>query len=198
MKIAYQIKAKNGALWEAAEKVGGVPALAKHLGIPYAVMVSLMNMRHYPAFKKACSKYDWRSIERKLLELTGSLLDEIFPEELRRSEFMFRPASKTIYQEITPDQLTKAHERLSLPPSQEEDYAAAERAKMVNEMLDTLSDREARILKARFGTNGNGESTLEEIAKSEGVRSTRIRQIQTKALRKLRHPSRSRILSQLV
>jgi RNA polymerase primary sigma factor len=58
-------------------------------------------------------------------------------------------------------------------------------------MLDTLSPRERRVLQLRFGLVGGHQRTLEEVGKRFGVTRERIRQIETKALRKLRHPSRS-------
>jgi RNA polymerase primary sigma factor len=60
--------------------------------------------------------------------------------------------------------------------------------------LKTLSPREARVLKMRFGVGGGAEHTLEEVGQSFMVTRERIRQIESKALRKLRHPSRSKAL----
>ena len=60
--------------------------------------------------------------------------------------------------------------------------------------LHTLSFREKEIIMQRFGLDGMGPRTLEEIAKDYGVTRERIRQIEAKALRKLRHPSRSKKL----
>jgi RNA polymerase primary sigma factor len=58
-------------------------------------------------------------------------------------------------------------------------------------MLKTLTPREERIIKMRFGLDGGNERTLEEVGQSFAVTRERIRQIEAKALRKLRHPSRS-------
>lgn len=64
----------------------------------------------------------------------------------------------------------------------------------IEEVLDTLSEREQRVLELRFGLKDNKPRTLEEVGKVFGVTRERIRQIEAKALRKLRHPSRSRKL----
>ena len=64
----------------------------------------------------------------------------------------------------------------------------------LDEVLSTLSDREARVLKLRFGLEGNKQMTLEEVGKVFGVTRERIRQIEAKALRKLKHPSRRKKL----
>jgi RNA polymerase primary sigma factor len=61
-------------------------------------------------------------------------------------------------------------------------------------VLKTLSPREEKVLKMRFGVGEGSQHTLEEVGQSFAVTRERIRQIESKALRKLRHPSRSRKL----
>ncbi|MDA8331650.1 MAG: RNA polymerase sigma factor RpoD [Candidatus Dormibacteraeota bacterium] len=61
----------------------------------------------------------------------------------------------------------------------------------VEDILDTLTPRERRVLQLRFGLIDGHQRTLEEVGKRFGVTRERIRQIEAKALRKLRHPSRS-------
>ncbi len=61
----------------------------------------------------------------------------------------------------------------------------------VREVLKTLTPREEKVLKMRFGIDVASEHTLEEVGKDFGVTRERVRQIEVKALRKLRHPSRS-------
>ena len=64
----------------------------------------------------------------------------------------------------------------------------------LNEVMDTLTPREAKVLKLRFGLEDGRPRTLEEVGKEFMVTRERIRQIEAKALRKLRHPSRSKKL----
>jgi RNA polymerase primary sigma factor len=64
----------------------------------------------------------------------------------------------------------------------------------LTEVLDTLTDREQKVLRLRFGLDDGRARTLEEVGKEFNVTRERIRQIEAKALRKLRHPSRSRKL----
>lgn len=76
--------------------------------------------------------------------------------------------------------------------------APAEAASLVllkeqlNEVLNTLTEREAKVLRLRFGLEDGRSRTLEEVGKEFQVTRERIRQIEAKALRKLRHPSRSK------
>ncbi len=82
----------------------------------------------------------------------------------------------------------------------EEALAPAEAASMLllkeqlEDVLDTLTDREEEVLRLRFGLDDGKARTLEEVGRVFGVTRERIRQIEAKALRKLRHPSRSKKL----
>jgi len=64
----------------------------------------------------------------------------------------------------------------------------------IDDVLHTLTDRERRVLQLRFGLEDGRSRTLEEVGREFGVTRERIRQIEAKALRKLRHPTRSRRL----
>jgi len=119
---------------------------------------------------------------------------------------------------VTPEkvrEITKAsHQAISLdtPVGEEEDRTlgdfiedpaalapdeAAARAllkEQVGAVLDSLTGRERRILQLRYGLEDGRARTLEEVGKEFNITRERIRQIEVKALRKLRHPSRSRKL----
>jgi RNA polymerase primary sigma factor len=71
-------------------------------------------------------------------------------------------------------------------------------ALQIERALSTLSPKEKQILKLRFGIGEEGEHTLEEVGRRFSVTRERIRQIETKALRKLRHPLRGRVLRTFV
>ena len=76
-----------------------------------------------------------------------------------------------------------------------EEYATAELLKEeLGSVLDTLTEREEKVLKLRFGLEDGQCRTLEEVGQIFGVTRERIRQIEAKALRKMRHPSRSKKL----
>lgn len=85
---------------------------------------------------------------------------------------------------ITPTPLQSAYSRLL--------------REKIEEVLDTLPPREARILRMRFGLENGRSYTLEEVGQKFGLTRERIRQIESKALRRLRHPRRSRQLRDYV
>ena len=79
-------------------------------------------------------------------------------------------------------------------PNPEEVAASMILREQLEELLDDLSEREREVLRLRFGLEDGHAHTLEDVGKKFGVTRERIRQIEAKALRKLRHPSRSRRL----
>jgi RNA polymerase primary sigma factor len=81
----------------------------------------------------------------------------------------------------------------SIPPPDQSAYQHLLRDKM-EEVLDTLTPREARILRLRFGLQDGRSHTLEEVGRKFGLTRERIRQLEHRALRRLRHPLRSRQL----
>jgi len=146
----------------------------------------------------------------KLIRVSRQLLQELgrdpSPDELAKE--MQMPVEKV--REI----LKIAQEPVSLetPIGEEEDshlgdfipddeiQAPAEAAaftllkEQLIDVLDTLTDREEKVLRLRFGLDDGRARTLEEVGKEFNVTRERIRQIEAKALRKLRHPSRSKKL----
>ena len=83
-------------------------------------------------------------------------------------------------------------DRTTLAPA---DAASAQLLReQVQEVLNSLTERESRVLKLRFGLEDGRTRTLEEVGREFGVTRERIRQIEAKAIRKLRHPSRSKKL----
>ena len=79
----------------------------------------------------------------------------------------------------------------------EDEIHKRELAEHIRDMLDTLTPREAKVLRMRFGVELPCDYTFEEIGKKFDLSKERIRQIEAKALRKMKHPARSEILRQI-
>lgn len=84
------------------------------------------------------------------------------------------------------------------PLDPDEAVACKEMRRVVEEMLDTLTHREAKVLRMRYGIETEADLTLEEVGKRFDVTRERIRQIEAKALRKLKHPQRRDVLVQFI
>ncbi|MFA6075996.1 MAG: RNA polymerase sigma factor RpoD [Negativicutes bacterium] len=80
----------------------------------------------------------------------------------------------------------------AVAPNEEASYVLLK--EQLGEVLETLTDREKKVLQLRFGLNDGKSRTLEDVGQYFGVTRERIRQIEAKALRKLRHPTRSKKL----
>ncbi len=87
-------------------------------------------------------------------------------------------------------------DQATMAPSDSAIYASLRN--VTKDVLETLTPREAKVLRMRFGIEMNTDHTLEEVGKQFDVTRERIRQIEAKALRKLRHPSRSERLSSFI
>ena len=146
-------------------------------------------------------------ISRQILQETGQ---EATPEELAEkmdlSEDKIRKVLKIAKEPISMDTPVGDDDESRLGDFIQDDNiaspvdcATSEGLKEATlEILETLTPREAKVLRMRFGIEMNTDHTLEEVGKQFDVTRERIRQIEAKALRKLRHPSRSEKLRSFI
>lgn len=142
-------------------------------------------------------------VQRQLLQEYGR---EPFPEEIAKEMNMpverVREIQKISQEPVSLETPIGEEEDSHLGDFVEDDHVPtpSEAAaftllkEQLSEVLDTLTDREQKVLRLRFGLDDGRARTLEEVGKEFNVTRERIRQIEAKALRKLRHPSRSRKL----
>ena len=140
------------------------------------------------------------SISRQILQETGQEPDPaLLAEKMEMPEDKIRKILKISKEPISMETPIgdddDSHlgdfieDQASMAPSDSAVYASLRGA--TKDVLDTLTPREAKVLRMRFGIEMNTDHTLEEVGKQFDVTRERIRQIEAKALRKLRHPSRS-------
>ena len=123
----------------------------------------------------------WSQWANLLAEFYGLPEEYLFPDHAR--EFS-----------TDPDDLFALLDSQEQYPSPQRHHEYRELHHATREMLNTLTPREEKVLRMRFGIGEANDHTLEEVAADFGVQKERIRQIEAKALRKLRHPSRSKHL----
>ena len=139
-------------------------------------------------------------ISRQILQETGSEPDPaLLAEKMEMPEEKIRKILKISKEPISMETPIgdddDSHlgdfieDQTTMAPSDSAVYASLRDA--TKDVLDTLTPREAKVLRMRFGIEMNTDHTLEEVGKQFDVTRERIRQIEAKALRKLRHPSRS-------
>jgi len=159
-----------------------------------------------PSAEQIAMEMDFLSKEEtdaiKLLRESGTHLDPSLQRKLRRAAQKVRKIMR-ISQEPMSLEMPIGQEDSSLLGDFIEDdkipgpVDAASRQllkEQIRSALDVLSDREREVLEMRFGLQDGQDHTLEEVGRHFGVTRERIRQIEAKALRKLRHPTRSRQL----
>jgi RNA polymerase sigma factor (sigma-70 family) len=185
------IKVRNARLLRAIEQAGHQPGqiFAGVVGISYAGhLLPYLNLKRTPFDENG----DLRPCAEKLCVYLNRLPDELWSEEQR-----YPLVTNAAEIELS---AANVHELLSSPSSCADPFSLLEKkqaAQTVDSLLDTLTPREAEVLRLRCGIDGESMN-LDEMAKSMGCSRERIRQIEAKALRKLRAPARQTALMDMV
>ena len=183
-----EIKVKNNLIYDKVIQQGypSINAFCMATKVGYAKLIDLINMKDSPLD----SRGKFRPAVLKLCDVLRCTPDELFTQnqldvELETNKFTY--------------ELKEAEMKFlvsnAVEPKLIEDIVHGDRTEQaINECLETLTPREQKILNLRFGLNGNEEMTLREVGKIFGITPERVRGIESKALRKLRHPSRSEMI----
>ena len=202
--LLVQSRFRNAILWNI---MGGKTAAACALecGVNKTEFGELLNLKTSP-FRHFKGEHGWqdrndfgtliyRKTPLKIAAYYKVLPEEIFPESLYSLSL---PASvERFYSSIEILPLLAASNIADSSQSPENVLILSEAKETLEKILSTLPLRQRLILKMRFGFEDGSEHTLEEVGQSFQVGSERIRQIEAKALRNLRHPSISRKLKPL-
>ena len=141
-----------------------------------------------------------KNLLQERLNFTSDQIDDVLEATIpfESIEEMFLMFFKNIEDlekhELENENTLKVPETLIFESDVEERVAAIMLKEQLAEVLGTLTDREKKVLELRYGLDDGEEKTLEEVGSKFNVTRERVRQIEAKALKKLRHPSRSRKL----
>lgn len=187
--LRVELRTRNNRLWhlifDAGVNVAEFCRMHGHGGS--SEVGRFLNLSKSPYSSKGV-----RPLAQRIADDAQMLVEDLFPQDL--------------YDGLIPQRLVAeipsrayrglaAAKRLALPPSQDDVVLLRElRGSMMAEAIKTLTPREQMIIRRRFGFDDESEWTLDDLAFVEGVGKERIRQIEMKALRKLRHPSRAKYL----
>ena len=196
----YRIKVtvRNNLILNAIESAGhkSVSAFCDAVGLHKTALTELIAMRKPPLNNNG----EFSQIAKLLMEELCALPTDLWTSEQLTLKLKRNSAQRDVSSEGMRAALgTHAEEMLELmkPNDPDEAVLKGEMMSVVDEQLGTLSPRSANILRMRFGI-GCDEHTLEEVGKAFGLHKERVRQIEAKALRHLKHPSRSDPLRQLL
>jgi RNA polymerase sigma factor (sigma-70 family) len=188
-RVGAKIRYFHGSLREKRLERGLTQKqIAKELGIGHVTYSHIETLRHFP------TEYHME----KLCKYFGMTKEELFPEW---AKVVFVEDRKEVVKEIEIDKvMLNSPEvlRLMAPDSPEDDFEKENLKQVLMGTLETLNAREKKVLELRFGLKDGKTRMLEEVARDFGVTRERIRQIEDKALRKLRHPSRSKNLKDFI
>jgi RNA polymerase sigma factor (sigma-70 family) len=199
--LRLELRCRNNVLWHAIFDVyPSVADFCRRHALDQRMVGEYLNLSENPYTRPPRSNVTagdedpLRRTPRRLCEITGLGPDELFPPDLYGGFPTRRVA------ELSSDRFLSltAARRLSLPPVQDDSIEKDELRAAIAVALDKLTPRERRIIERRFGLNGNDAETLEDVGHEFKIGRERVRAIEAKALRKLRHPSRSKHLRPFV
>jgi hypothetical protein len=189
-ELRFEMRIRNNRLLKLKESTGlTVPAFCDAVGISMGVYYELVNLRASPRRKDT----RWREGVVKLSEYAGILPEDLFPpvvEAVKESKIV-----KELSGENVQLFLERVHPTLQQLPTPDEVCAQRELEEKTQDLLASLSAVEREVIERRFGFTRSGAETLAQIADSRGVTSQAIRGIESRALRKMRHPSRAKFVS---
>ena len=167
---------------------------AKDNSLALGLLYDTINLKRPPMLQTG----EFSPFAMELMEVLGAC-----PTDLWTSEQLTMKLKKNIsYRELGKEELQRCLQSsarsligLDYPEQEAEENQAT---KIMVDMVDSLTPREAKVLKMHFGLDGEDEHTLEQIGEKMGVTRERIRGIEAKALSKMRHPSRTDIYKSLI
>jgi len=189
-ELEIEIRVRNNRLKERRLSAGlSQPALGQLVRVSVSAISSYENLRRKPF----CRDGHWRQDAQKLAAFFEVSPAELFPETI----FQIEKSVATRKLDAEEVVLLSSHqERLLAEP--DAGMMQQDLRRQLGRALITLAPNERKVVRLRFGLGDDEAQTLDKVGQTMGICGQRVRQIQEKALRKLRHPSRSQRLEEFV
>lgn len=188
--VRLEVKLKNNLILRRMEAMGinSVLELARRMGKPelYTHLNALIGIK----MKARRNDGRWRTLAEDLATFFKCLPEDLFSELQQHNSV----SKKRAMLEVSSQEVLGALQNRHAGSSPELLMQAGELRDAVAKALTSLTPRLERIIALRFGLQGNQEMTLEEVAALLDVSRASIRKLEAKALRKLKHPARKRLL----
>ena len=186
-EFRLKVSVRNNLLLSAIEAQGyvSVAEFERACGLGMGRINNLVAMREAPILQSG----EFSQNAKLVMEVLGAAPTDLWTEQQLTIKLKTNSGERAIDANLVQHLLEQKH-RTDYLPSPEDSLLAAETSAIVEQVLGTLNPREKDILQERF----EKDLTLEEIGNHHGLSKERIRGIESKALRKLRDPTRSTIL----
>lgn len=198
--VTLQVRAKHTDLLRAARKLGGVKALAAHLGVHQSTMSGWVMLKMSPRFAEPRSRFYEQeardTLAAKLWLLTGKELQEIWPDDVFTKDFLAIDKKAEFETNADVIGLASHQEHILRLPSPEKQVQYSEMVDLLKEAMTRLTAREQSVITSRFGLDGGAAKPYSEIGKELKVSVERARQIEMKALSKMLRNSNTGPLSE--
>jgi RNA polymerase sigma factor (sigma-70 family) len=194
----YNVKVtvRNNLILQAIKDFGhtNLNNFAKATGVSITGLYSLVNLMEPPIGVKG----EFIKTAKDLMEVLGACPSELWTDEQLTLRLDSNRTERVMSKEALQVTLQSNARSLIGLDYPEQEMIEEDMVRIVKDKLDSLTPKEAEILRMRFGFDGGIGHTLEEVGDKFKVTRERIRHIESGALRKLRHPSRSDDLQQFL
>lgn len=194
--LRVELRVRNNVMIRLREEMGftSASAFCKAAKINYEQYNALENMRSSPIYpdterRRKLGYVGWTSVAREIAAFHGVDLATLWPDAVLRMRKVF-----SVGEFDENDIRSLGSSVRALQESPEEAVEVVQLQSRVRRVLSTLTPREEKVIRMRFGIGEPSDRTLEEIGEKFHVTRERTRMIEAKALRKLRHPARSKML----
>jgi RNA polymerase sigma factor (sigma-70 family) len=187
------LKVRNNLLLTAIENAGykSVAEFSRACGVNQVTIGDFLNLKKAPLTKDG----DFSSAAQRIGDFLGLLPEDLWSQE----QLLFVLPTNKSHFNLSHKEMVLALSRhageLLEAPDPATGLENEDRRRLIGELLDGLTPKEAKVLRLRFGIETSDEHTLEEVAGMLDVTRERIRQIEAKALRKLKNPQRRELLN---